>query len=117
MPKNQNPPTFDPNYSQHPLSSIAPTAQALEQATILFSRLGAIYRNLWIDGFQSIEELNAVKTEWAKQLDRISPIQIESAIQACIDSGNRFPPNLPEFVRYATTAPEPLPKSRRKIYE
>lgn len=89
----------------------------MEQVSILFSRLGAIYRNLWIESFKSDEEFSAAEIEWAKQLDRLSPIQIEAAIQACIDSGNRFPPNLPEFVRYATTAPEPLPKSRRKIYE
>ncbi|WP_165786336.1 hypothetical protein [Methylomonas sp. Kb3] len=56
------------------------------------------------------------KFEWAKQIDRLSPVQIEQGIQGCIDSGEKYPPTLPLFVKYAKTEPEILPKSRRKVY-
>jgi len=57
--------------------------------------------------------LKASKIEWAKQLQKYTTLEIERAIQAVIDSGEKFPPSLPVFVKHLRDNPE---QRRYKTY-
>lgn len=64
----------------------------------LFSRLAAFYGSqklatMWVDA-----DMAEVKAVWAEQLGRFEPASISAALQRLIDSGNQWPPTLPEFV-------------------
>ena len=64
----------------------------------LFSRLAAFYGSqklatMWVDA-----DMAEVKAVWAEQLGRFEPTSISAALQRLIDSGNQWPPTLPEFV-------------------
>lgn len=39
------------------------------------------------------------KIEWIKQLQNFTALDIERALQAIIESGEKYPPNLPVFVK------------------
>lgn len=63
----------------------------------LFSRLAAFYGSqklatMWVDA-----DMAEVKAVWAEQLGRFEPTSISAALQRLIDSGNQWPPTLPEF--------------------
>ena len=63
----------------------------------LFSRLAAFYGSqklatMWVDA-----DMAEVKAVWAEQLGRFEPASISTALQRLIDSGNQWPPTLPEF--------------------
>lgn len=64
----------------------------------LFARFIAFYGSqkvgtMWVDA-----GMDEVKAVWAEQLGRFAPQTIADALQRLIDSGNQWPPTLPEFV-------------------
>ncbi len=64
----------------------------------LFSRLAAYYGSqklatMWVDA-----DMAEVKAVWSEQLGRFEPASISAALQRLVDSGNQWPPTLPEFV-------------------
>ena len=64
----------------------------------LFSRFTAFYGSqkvgaMWVDA-----DMPEVRAAWAEQLGRFAPQTIADALQRLIDSGNQWPPTLPEFV-------------------
>lgn len=64
----------------------------------LFSRLAAFYGSqklatMWVDA-----DMAEVKAVWSEQLGRFEPASISAALQRLVDSGNQWPPTLPEFV-------------------
>lgn len=70
----------------------------------LFSRLAAFYGSqklatMWVDA-----DMAEVKAVWAEQLGRFEPTSISAALQRLIDSGNQWPPTLPEFVELCRQA-------------
>ncbi|HMM72291.1 MAG TPA: hypothetical protein PKC22_08770 [Rhodocyclaceae bacterium] len=70
----------------------------------LFSRLAAFYGSqklatMWVDA-----DMAEVKAVWAEQLGRFEPASISAALQRLIDSGNQWPPTLPEFVELCRQA-------------
>lgn len=70
----------------------------------LFSRLAAFYGSqklatMWVDA-----DMAEIKAVWAEQLGRFEPASISAALQRLIDSGNQWPPTLPEFVELCRQA-------------
>ncbi|MCL4822584.1 MAG: hypothetical protein KJZ57_00070 [Anaerolineales bacterium] len=70
----------------------------------LFSRLAAFYGSqklatMWVDA-----DMAEVKAVWAEQLGRFEPASISAALQRLIDSGNQWPPTLPEFIELCRQA-------------
>lgn len=78
------------------MSSHNPLPAALIER--LFSRLIAIYGTQKIAPMWAGADLDEVKAVWAQDLGRFEPPTIGAGIQALIDSGSQWPPNLPEFV-------------------
>lgn len=78
----------------------AGTRQPLPAAWIdrLFARFTAFYGSqkvgtMWVDA-----DMAEVKAVWAAQLARFEPASIADALQRLAESGNQWPPTLPEFV-------------------
>lgn len=70
----------------------------------LFSRLAAYYGSqklatMWVDA-----DMAEVKAVWSEQLGRFEPASISAALQRLVDSGNQWPPTLPEFVELCRQA-------------
>ena len=70
----------------------------------LFSRLAAFYGSqklatMWVDA-----DMAEVKAVWSEQLGRFEPASISAALQRLVDSGNQWPPTLPEFVELCRQA-------------
>lgn len=70
----------------------------------LFARLAAFYGSqklatMWVDS-----DMAEVKTVWSEQLGRFEPASIAAALQRLVDSGNQWPPTLPEFVELCRQA-------------
>jgi hypothetical protein len=80
-------------------------AQSLQQQStaqevnLLFCRITAIYGQSWLQNFPTQEVLDLAKIEWIKQLQNFTALDIERALQAIIESGEKYPPNLPVFVK------------------
>lgn len=70
----------------------------------LFSRLAAYYGSqklatMWVDA-----DMAEVKAVWSEQLGRFEPASISAALQRLVDSGNQWPPTLPEFAELCRQA-------------
>ncbi len=78
-------------------------------------RMIGIYPKLWADQFPTDEAYKISRYEWSLQIAKLSAYQIENGIQGCIGSGEKFPPTLPQFVKYALAHVE-TSRSLRKIY-
>jgi len=70
----------------------------------LFARFTAFYGSqkvgtMWVDAGMA-----EVKAVWAEQLARFEPASIAGALQRLVDSGNQWPPTLPEFVELCRQA-------------
>ena len=66
----------------------------------MWKRMTHIYGNRWASSFGSVEDggkLSSVAATWAKALDDITPQQLADGLNACLRSGNPWPPSLPEF--------------------
>ena len=63
----------------------------------LFVRLSSLYKHSW--AFNSTEELQACKSEWAKALGGINLDAIGNALDELAQTGDSFPPSLPVFVK------------------
>jgi hypothetical protein len=76
------------------------TGQPLPAAWVdrLFSRFLAIYGAQKVGAMWSGADLAEVKTVWGEQLGRFAPATIGAALLARVDSGDAWPPTLPEFV-------------------
>ena len=74
--------------------------QCLMEVDMLFARLLAIYGTAWSQNFPSNDILNLARGEWVKQLMSFAELDIERALQAIIESGEKYPPNLPVFVKH-----------------
>ena len=73
----------------------------------LFRRFAAFYGSqkvgaMWAD--MSAEEIAEAKAVWGQALGRFTPASIASALQRLVDSGNGWPPTLPEFVELCRQA-------------
>ena len=71
-----------------------------QEVDILFLRLTAIYGQAWLQNFPAQQILDTSKAEWIKQLQNFTALDIERALQAIIESGEKYPPNLPVFVKH-----------------
>lgn len=85
-------------------SNVRPEPLPVAWVDRLFARFTAFYGSqkvgtMWVDA--SMAEVKAV---WAEQLGRFEPGSIAGALQRLIDSGNQWPPTLPEFVEFCRQA-------------
>lgn len=64
---------------------------------ILFTRLGAIYGQLWWTNFHNEQMLSLAKQEWSEALERFDN-QILKVVLNQIREIRHFPPSLPQFV-------------------
>ena len=73
----------------------------------LFRRLAAIYGSQKVGTMfaeMSADEIAEAKAVWGQALGRFQPATIGQALQRLIDSGNGWPPTLPEFVELCRQA-------------
>jgi hypothetical protein len=64
----------------------------------LFERLVAMYGSQKVAAMWSGAPIDMVKQTWADQLSRFPAATIGAALQKLVDSGDGWPPTLPEFV-------------------
>ena len=59
--------------------------------------MAEIYGRLWESSYGAIG--SATFNAWSRGIASLSPEQIKHGLEAVIDSGEKFPPNLVEFVK------------------
>jgi len=64
----------------------------------LFERLVAMYGSQKVAAMWSGASIDTVKATWGSQLGRFPAATIGLALQKLVDSGDGWPPTLPEFV-------------------
>lgn len=74
------------------------TSLPAEWVNRLFARMVAIYGSQKVGAMWEDSDIESVKAVWGQALGRFQPGSIGGAIQRLIDSGNGWPPTLPEFV-------------------
>lgn len=72
---------------------------AKQETDLLFYRMASIYGQAWLQNFPLPELLEGAKNEWCKQIRNYTTFEIEIALQSMIESGDKYPPNLPVFVK------------------
>lgn len=70
----------------------------------LFARFLAFYGAQKVGAMWNGADVAEVKAVWGEQLGRYRPVTIGAALQKLIDSGNQWPPTLPEFVELCRLA-------------
>jgi hypothetical protein len=70
----------------------------------LFSRFLAFYGAQKVGAMWNGADVAEVKAVWGEQLGRYRQATIGAALQKLIDSGNQWPPTLPEFVELCRLA-------------
>jgi len=86
----------------------------------LFARFSVIYGHKWTSVYPNSEMISVAKREWARALGRVTGEQIQLGIEGLIDSGEPWPPTIPEFItvcknttlKAQTVSPKALPKPR-----
>lgn len=109
---------------EHILASMTSSSSAQAEPTklvatdvrmdILFSRLGAIYGQLWWNNYRTEELLILAKKEWGETLDRFDNQTLKEVLVLYRERRN-YPPSLPQFVECCKEAmARRIPSSLRK---
>ena len=86
--------------SQPSTASARPTAKPSKVAATFWLRMTEIYGHRWTSAHgETPTEL------WSTALSALSGEQIRVGLMACLDSGEPWPPSLPEFVAWCRPKP------------
>ncbi len=76
----------------------------------LWTRMTAIYGHKWSSSFGDAaiigESLTETAKVWAMGLINVSPQELSEGLNACMRSGESWPPTLPEFIKLCGASDE-----------
>lgn len=68
----------------------------------MFGAFDALYGVLWQDFYKDFDTAKEGLIVWSKYLAPLSSADIDKGIQACVESGEKYPPTLPVFYARCT---------------
>ena len=82
------------------------TAKSQQVVDRLFERFALRWARLFLNEYEGLD-INKVKEEWSKELERFDVEQVTHGFEACKFS--QYPPSLPTFIQHCKAAPCRVP--------